>query len=129
MVLPLVLAMVLQSAEVDAAPPAPPAPASFVESVGSEWRPMGYPKGARRLYYPQNAAMRGITGMVVLECIVSAKGAVPNCRVLSETPPGLGFGEAAIQMAGLFKMKPAWKDGVAVDGTVVKIPVKFQLPN
>ena len=35
---------------------------------------------------------------VTLECTARATGQVENCRVLGETHPGLGFGEAAIEL-------------------------------
>lgn len=35
---------------------------------------------------------------VTLECTARANGRVDNCRVLAETHPGMGFGEAAIAL-------------------------------
>jgi len=35
---------------------------------------------------------------VTLECTARANGRVENCRVLGETHPGLGFGEAAVAL-------------------------------
>lgn len=35
---------------------------------------------------------------VTVECTARADGLVTNCRVLGETHPGLGFGEAAVAL-------------------------------
>ncbi|MGZ9100726.1 MAG: hypothetical protein ACXW3O_13575 [Brevundimonas sp.] len=36
--------------------------------------------------------------LVTLECTARASGRVENCKVLGETHPGLGFGDAAIAL-------------------------------
>ena len=40
----------------------------------------------------------------------------------------MGFGDAAMKMSKLFKMRPQTKDGQPVDGGTVRIPIRFTLP-
>ncbi len=78
-------------------------------------------------YYPPRAMDLGKEGSATIKCTVTSKGTVENCTVTSETPEGLGFGDAAKRMSRLFKMKPQTKDGQAVEGAEVTIPLAFKL--
>src|SRR4051794_975407 len=66
--------------------------------------------------YPKNAARDNVEGRAVLRCRVTTTGELADCQVTDETPPGRGFGEAALAMAPKFAMRPQTKDGVPVDG-------------
>lgn len=61
-------------------------------------------------YYPKTAADRSIPGRAILDCDVDAAGALEHCRVVEETPLDHGFGDAALKLSGLFKMKPGTFD-------------------
>jgi protein TonB len=61
-------------------------------------------------------------------CLLIASGTLENCEVLSEDPPGYGFGQAALGMSKLFKMRPQTRDGKPVGGATVVVPLKFQAP-
>jgi TonB family protein len=76
-------------------------------------------------YFPYRAARDDVSGKVKMACIATEKGALSNCRILTEAPPGYGFGQAAKDMAGLFRVKPTTADGVSVVGTEVVIPIDF----
>lgn len=76
-------------------------------------------------YYPARALAREITGQVLLDCIVDVNG-VLNCRVMSETPTGWGFGAAALRIAADYRMVPAMRDGQAVEGRY-RMRVPFQV--
>jgi protein TonB len=64
-------------------------------------------------YYPARALDRGREGVVVLDCLVGVDGRL-GCAVLSETPSGWGFGEAALAIARDHEMVPATRDGAPV---------------
>jgi TonB family protein len=76
-------------------------------------------------FYPQIAAVIGIGGRAVLHCTVAVDGSLGSCAVVSETPGGMGFGEAALAMAGKFQMRPATIDGRPVGNGQINIPIRF----
>lgn len=47
---------------------------------------------------------------VTLECTARANGRVEGCKVLGETHPGLGFGEAAIALMRDARVEPGPSD-------------------
>jgi periplasmic protein TonB len=76
-------------------------------------------------YYPRRAVERGVEGFVLLDCIVATTGLL-NCDVISETPSGWNFGDAALRIAADHRMAPAMRDGVAVQGRY-RMRVPFEL--
>jgi len=82
---------------------------------------------AVQAYYPELANDLDMGGFARINCRVSGYGLVEHCRVVTESPPGLGFGSAALRMAPLFRFRPATTLVSAVPSQVV-IPVRFVPP-
>ena len=76
-------------------------------------------------FYPPIARQFMLPGKVRMTCKVNSIGMVEDCRVISETPAGIGFGFAALQSASYFRMKPRTLNGAPVSGAEVTIPLNF----
>jgi periplasmic protein TonB len=76
-------------------------------------------------FYPVRARAAGIEGVVVLDCAVSPQGAL-DCAIVSETPPGWGFGDAAQRISREHRMAPALRDGVPIEARY-RMRLPFQL--
>jgi periplasmic protein TonB len=59
-------------------------------------------------YYPERAAKAHVSGVARLDCQVASTGDLSGCKVVSESPTGFGFGQAALKMIadGKFKLHP-----------------------
>ena len=68
-----------------------------------------------------------VNGRVELICRVMASGALRDCDVIDESPAGFEFGDAAVKMADLFQMRPMTRNGLAVSGAQVEIPINFSV--
>lgn len=78
-------------------------------------------------YYPDRAKRLDKTGSASMRCSVTKTGLLTGCVVTGEDPPGYGFGDAALQMAKLFKLRPQSQDGTPVDGGTWSTRIRFQL--
>lgn len=78
-------------------------------------------------YMPVRAAADRIHGEVVIACVLSAKGKLDPCRIVSETPSRYGFAQAALEMAanGHVTAKPSVVDGAPRDGELVRVKIDF----
>ena len=78
-------------------------------------------------FFPDRAARRGIDrGEVELVCEAYASGRVGACTVLSETPPGARFAEAALASMGDARVLPRRGDGVPTDSRI-RFVIHFRL--
>jgi TonB family protein len=78
-------------------------------------------------YYPEAAQRKGVGGHARIECRLSDDGVLTDCKVLSETPPGLGFGQAALEVSSRFQMRPGSRDGRPIAGSII-VPITFASP-
>ncbi len=118
--------------EQPAADLSPQPPTEFVGPVAQPVEPpeITNPRWLRRprdlaAYYPRRAIDRGVTGEVVLDCLVSPVGRLA-CNVVSETPSNWGFGEAALRISRDHLMAPATRDGMSIEGRY-RMRVPFQV--
>ncbi len=99
--------------------PAPPA-------LGPAWTAAPTITDLKAVYPPQ-ARQQHVEGTVILTCKVTATGDLQNCAVVKETPPGAGFGKAALALAPKYRMNPKAADGSSMEGAQVALPVRFQI--
>jgi protein TonB len=81
---------------------------------------------AAAVVYPEIAKRSGIEGRVILELFVDRNGLVQRISIVQETPPGRGFGEAAVKAFTGRRAAPAQANGEAVS-IRYRYPVTFRL--
>lgn len=94
------------------------------------WDGFGYlerPSGAdlERLY-PRRAQLDNKMGRTVLECRVDATSKFV-CGLISEDPPGYGFGAAALRVVEKFRAQPTTATSEKTEGRYKCIPVVWKL--
>jgi TonB family protein len=77
------------------------------------------------IHYPDTGSTVQVTGVAELAVNVDAQGNVKSMHVVSEEPPLLGFGDAAISDFTGAKFIPAFRNGQPVESNV-KIPVYYK---
>jgi TonB-like protein len=77
------------------------------------------------MHYPDTGSSVAVAGVVELALNVDAKGNLKSMHVVSEEPPLLGFGDAAISDFTGAKFIPAFRNGQPVESNV-KIPVYYK---
>ena len=74
--------------------------------------------------YPQIARAAGVQGVVILEVVIGADGAVSNARVLRSIPP---LDQAALDAVRQWRYEPTLLNGVPTP-VIMTATVNFSLP-
>jgi TonB family protein len=77
--------------------------------------------------YPELAADEDLEGEAVINCTVTALGALTSCKVAVERPAHHGFGTATLRLASRFRMRPTTRSGEPVAGRSIRVPVRWRL--
>ena len=77
------------------------------------------------IHYPETGSTVQVTGVVELALNVDAKGNLKSMQLVSEEPPLLGFGDAAVSDFTGAKFIPAFRNGQPVESNV-KLPVYYK---
>ncbi len=77
--------------------------------------------------YPKGAQATGKSGRAVIDCEVNVDGSAGQCAVVEESPPGAGFGEAALEASSHFRFRPKAVDCVPTGGAHIRLPITFVL--
>ena len=111
------------------APAPPPAPAAVnPKEIVRE------PTWVRRPTVEQIEALRPdaakglkLSGLANLWCVAKADGTLAECQLDWQDPPGLGLGDAALELAPLFQIGPSDRLGL-VEGRPVQVRVAWKGP-
>jgi TonB family protein len=77
------------------------------------------------IHYPDTGTTVSLTGVVELALDVDAAGNLKNIQVVTEEPPYLGFGQAALSDFNGAKFIPAFRNGKPVDSKI-KVPIYYK---
>jgi len=102
-----------------------PAPAAQI--TNPDWLRKPSPDDISR-YYPKRAQEDDVGGRVRVQCRLANDGVLSDCVALSETPAGYGFGEAGVNVATRFQMRPGTRDGQPIAGQII-VPIVFSPPD
>ncbi len=79
-------------------------------------------------YYPPEAQRKERSGWTVIECQTEATGDMKACKVLGESSPDLGFGDAGLKLSQFFKLDANKVAPDLLTGGVVTIPIIMNVP-
>jgi protein TonB len=117
MLVAVLLALALQPEALDGL-------AAAIPPTGAKWVSEPSQSEFKRAF-PEKADRKGVGGKAVLQCVFTAAGRLSRCVVASETPAGLGFGEAALKLAPLFRAV-ATPAGATLQGEPIMAPIAFR---
>lgn len=77
-------------------------------------------------FFPETARASGVRGGIgVVDCLAGGNGRLSDCRIVGETPTGLGFGDAALRVSGQLTPNLWTRTGRPVVGARITFPVRF----
>jgi len=79
--------------------------------------------------YPKIAIALSLEGRAIVSCAIDLQGLPQNCAVVSVSPLGMGFENAALEVANTSRFRPRTLDGRAIEGGRVRIPIRFNMPS
>lgn len=100
----------------------PPPPPTVITNPSWQRRPNG---ADYERFWPRRARESEIEGSASLDCVVDAEGRLA-CTVISEEPPNMGFGEAAVRISRQFRMNPQTVNGQATAGGRYRLRIPFR---
>lgn len=89
------------------------------QPTGAQWSKLPVPTADD---FPGRAMEQGVSGSATVRCTVGEAGGLTACVLLSENPPGFGFGRAAIRVA-----QRAQIDTAAYTSETVETTIAFRL--
>lgn len=75
--------------------------------------------------FPAKASAEKRDGQAKMACRVMQDGSLSACRIVSEAPPGYGFGQAAIALSKMLRGKPATLNGQPIGGAEIRFALAF----
>lgn len=92
-----------------------------------EW--VAFPTPAQfQAVFPDAASKAGVLkAKAVMDCTVTAVGALADCRPVSEDPAGYGLGQAILPLGEAFRLKIWTADGQPVIGGIVRAPIRYDM--
>lgn len=104
-------------------PPAAPAPPPGTLVIGLMWTQQPTAGDFARLF-PVRAMQENVGGRATLDCVVVDEGRL-DCTVVSEDPPGYGFGSASLQISRAFRIAPETSDGTPTAGGRLRRTIRW----
>lgn len=80
-----------------------------------------------RRVFPAEALRKGVSGGAMIGCDVVPNGELLHCKAYADAPPGLGFGDAGVMLAGYFRLSQESIASLPVPGRIA-IPMAFGAP-
>lgn len=81
--------------------------------------------GELRALHPREAFRQRRGGQATLACRVRLDTTLSDCRVVDETPHGMGFGQAALAASRYFRFRPPTQNGAPIDDREVRVGVEW----
>lgn len=75
--------------------------------------------------YPAQPKAENLAGSGIISCTVGTGGELTACAAETESPPGQGFGAAAVGLADKFQVGVGKSDGAGWVGKKVTVPVRW----